>query len=417
MRVFQGVTGQAGQPIAIAKGLRALGIDAKAGSIQPHKFGYSSDFQINLEKSDKLESVFATAVSLSDRFDVFHFHARSLASEWPQQGYPSLLDLLVLKERDKKIFFHFRGQEIRSASEFSRLSPYHYVDHPESGKLFRRMPDDAKAASLRFVRAVADGIFVTDPELQTYVPEARIVPRVLDEADWQVPATAGGPRPLVVHAPSRRGVKGTDSVLQAVQSLQRSLEFDFQLVEGLPHEEARRVYERADVVVDQLRIGWYGVLATEAMALGKPTIAYIREDLWQAHGQALPIVNANPDNIAQILEFLIKDADARSHYGMLAREYFMRVHSTEAVCRDLVDLYRTTPLRKIDWEQVGVFMDRQRQVDAAAAWRRFKKGHSSLNTGGRAWSRLRTLWAVFREEGMVSAAKLLGSKFRMGKIF
>ena len=35
----------------------------------------------------------------------------------------------------------------------------------------------------------------------------------------------------------------------------------------------------ADLIVDQLIIGWYAMFAIESMALEKPVICYLREDL------------------------------------------------------------------------------------------------------------------------------------------
>ena len=95
MRIFQGVTGQAGQPGAIAKGLRALGAVADAGSIAKHKFGYEADFHISLDKPKSLERFFASVNALAANYDVFHFHARTLANNWPHQVYPAMLDLLA----------------------------------------------------------------------------------------------------------------------------------------------------------------------------------------------------------------------------------------------------------------------------------------------------------------------------------
>jgi len=36
--------------------------------------------------------------------------------------------------------------------------------------------------------------------------------------------------------------------------------------------------ETADLLVDQLLTGWYGAVAVEMMALGKPVVCYLRED-------------------------------------------------------------------------------------------------------------------------------------------
>ena len=46
----------------------------------------------------------------------------------------------------------------------------------------------------------------------------------------------------------------------------------------MTHGEALGRLAAADLVVDQLVLGWYGAVAVEAMALGRPVLAYIRED-------------------------------------------------------------------------------------------------------------------------------------------
>ena len=65
----------------------------------------------------------------------------------------------------------------------------------------------------------------------------------------------------------------------------------------LSNKEARKRYETADILIDQLLAGWYGGLAVELMALGKPVICYIREDdlkyIPKEMRDELPIINAN----------------------------------------------------------------------------------------------------------------------------
>jgi hypothetical protein len=88
--------------------------------------------------------------------------------------------------------------------------------------------------------------------------------------------------PVIVHAPTHRAVKGTDVLLDAVAQLRaEGLRFELVLVEGVTRTEARRIYEEADLCVDQLFAGWYGGLAV-AWALGLVTSPLA---LW-----ALPIV-------------------------------------------------------------------------------------------------------------------------------
>src|SRR5206468_10236050 len=108
-------------------------------------------------------------------------------------------------------------------------------------------------------------------------------------------------RPLVVHAPSNRAKKGTAHVIDACAELPVELD----VVEGVPHDEARERYARADIVVDQLNAGWHGVFALEAMALGKPVVTYLKPDVVaqaeQAYGVRVPIVPATADTLVEAL--------------------------------------------------------------------------------------------------------------------
>lgn len=147
------------------------------------------------------------------------------------------------------------------------------------------------------------------------------------------PPEASGDRPLVfLHAPSHRGAKGSDHVLAAAAALKaEGLAFELRLVEGVARGEALRAYASADAVIDQLLAGWYGGLAVEAMALGKPVIAYLRDgDLGflEAEFRAdLPVVDATPASITDAMRTMI--AAPREHLhrlGLAARAFVERWH-------------------------------------------------------------------------------------------
>ena len=75
------------------------------------------------------------------------------------------------------------------------------------------------------------------------------------------------------------------------------LAVDLEIVEGLHHEEARERYRDADIVVDQLNAGWYGVFAIEAMALGKPVVTFLHDEAVRRTEEAFGI--ARPDRAAR----------------------------------------------------------------------------------------------------------------------
>ena len=98
--------------------------------------------------------------------------------------------------------------------------------------------------------------------------------------------------------------------MRALDSLkEKGYSFELELVEGVSNDEARRRYETVDVLVDQLYAGWYGGLAVELMALGKPVLVYLREDdlrfIPSGMKEELPFVRVTPDTIEEGLRTVL----------------------------------------------------------------------------------------------------------------
>jgi glycosyltransferase involved in cell wall biosynthesis len=122
-----------------------------------------------------------------------------------------------------------------------------------------------------------------------------------------------------------------------------TLDAELVLVEGLNHEEAFERYREADIVVDQLNSGWYGVFAIECMALGKPVVGHLHEEAArrteQAFGMPVPIVRATKDDLRAQLETLVASVAERRRVGDASRAYAERVHDLEQVTDRLLALY------------------------------------------------------------------------------
>jgi glycosyltransferase involved in cell wall biosynthesis len=150
-------------------------------------------------------------------------------------------------------------------------------------------------------------------------------------------------RPLVVHAPSSRARKGTEHVVSACAELG----VDLEIVEGLDHREAFERYRRADVIVDQLNAGWYGVFAIEAMALGKPVVTFLHDEAVrrteEAFGLEVPIVNATRETLVDALRPLVESGGERQRVGAASRAYAEEVHDLERMTDRLLALYAALP--------------------------------------------------------------------------
>lgn len=321
----------------LSRAQRELGLDAETLCIDGNKFQYRSDKQyLGLDISD-LSSLARLGAS---NYDLFHFYFRPFFFKKVTLGFPTALDLLALKAAGKRIVFYFMGSEVRFHSAFREFSPYHYVDEAPSN--VANFPEEAQRHMLAVVDAIADRIVVSDEEMASYVPGYSIIRRALDLERWPFVGPRRERRPLIVHAPSRRIVKGTDFVEAAIGQLRgEGLEFEFRLVENLPQREAAAIYADSDIVIDQVRIGWYGFLSVEAMALGKAVVAYIRDDLREALGEGPPpLMIANPDNLREALRTLITSPEARKDLGIRGRRYVENMHDHRRVAAQFMDLYQ-----------------------------------------------------------------------------
>src|SRR5207237_1936977 len=110
------------------------------------------------------------------------------------------------------------------------------------------------------------------------------------------------------------------------------------LIEGVSHTEVLRRLRDADIVVDQLLIGWYGGFAVEAMALAKPVLCFIREESAADNpfGTELPIVRTTPDTLVARLRELAVDREARAKIGAAPRAFVELDHDPRRVARKVL---------------------------------------------------------------------------------
>lgn len=146
-------------------------------------------------------------------------------------------------------------------------------------------------------------------------------------------------RPLIVHSPSAPVAKGTEYVLAAIEKLKAEADLDFVLVENTQREQALEIIRRCDIFIDQLILGAHGYAAVEAMAFGKPAVCYIHPEIGKDYPDGLPLINANPDNLIEILRPLLKDATSRNEVGRNSRAYVEKYHDDKKIAHDLADIY------------------------------------------------------------------------------
>ena len=295
----------AGIPWENVQALRRKGVDARLVVFERGRLHHEADW--SLERHGplplRLAQQFAAFARLAPQTDVFHFY-------FGLTLVPKSLQFPLLRLLGKKSVFHYLGSDIRGKTP----------------------------AQLAFGKR-ADAEIIGSYDAIRWVPEGHVIPPGLDLTPFTPVPPSDNPRPLVVHAPSNREKKGTAHVIAALAGL----DVDLDIIEGVPHEEARARYARADIVVDQLNAGWHGVFALESMALGKPVVTYLKPDVVERSGEGygirLPVVPATKETLVESLRPLVEDPALRRRIGAESRAYVEQVHDIDRVADRLIDLY------------------------------------------------------------------------------
>ena len=250
------------------------------------------------------------------------------------------IDLQWAKMLGKPGVVEFLGSDIRIAEienqdnpYFARYAPEDYrkgLSHEHSCQVQEAFSGMGCLVQASLLPSVRRDLFRNISVVHQRIPLSDFAP--------QFPLSTNK-KPVVVHAPSNRGIKGTDFVLAAVDAL-RGQNFEFRLVHNESHEEAVSRIAEADIFVDQLLIGDHGFASIEAMALGKPVVCYIKPSVQSQLPADCPIVNANPDTIRDVLAELISNADQRAELGRRSRLYVEKYHDPPRIAEELEAIYR-----------------------------------------------------------------------------
>lgn len=331
MRVFHGPANVAGAAGVLSAAQQSLGVEAKSVCFDTGHYKYVADEILPLGIKSEIR-----LLTMARHFDVFHFYfGQSLTMS-------KLWDIPLLKRLGKKVFLYFCGCDIRDSKLVIERHPI-----SACAECWPMSCSPNRSAALE-AAAVADGVFVSTPDLLEFVPDAILLPQPIDLekmaklnqlSDLSSPDSDAPVR--IVHAPSDRSIKGTVHVERSVEELAASgHDVELVLVEGMSYVESLEVYRTSDLAVDQLLIGAYGQFAVELMAMGKPVVCYVRDDLRPHYGDQLPIVSAEPSTLTDVLAKLISDRSQFARIGREGMDYVASRHGADVVAARALDCYR-----------------------------------------------------------------------------
>ncbi len=303
--------GFAGVPWTLAEAQRRLGHDVVVFSLHdtPYRFPYD-------EKIEGTEGAVGWNVAMLRRwktlaeFDVLHVHG----GIWRSQ-----LVYRLFKQRYpwKVLAVHFHGSETRSRKGLHHIG-------------------------------VADLQFHSTPDLAAYLPKSTWVPNPIDLPP--PPPAPDNPVPRFGHFVSDPGNKGTLQVIEqfrkvfglvetttegSVQKL-RGKEAELLVVTRVPHDNALLLMKECDAIIDQFApFGIYGMVAIEAMAMGKPVLGTPRLEWYPG----CPVIPLQLPGAERRLLDLARDSGLRTELGRAGRAYVAGVHEATRIARQVLKAY------------------------------------------------------------------------------
>ncbi|MGZ0212944.1 MAG: hypothetical protein ACKVI4_10745 [Actinomycetales bacterium] len=255
--------------------------------------------------------------------------------EAEKQPFGALLDESVqqqvteLQHAGVKVLMLCHGTDIRLPSRHAR----NHENSPFGGENAKNYSalESVATGNKALLERLGLPVLVSTPGLLSDVPDATWLPVVVDTELWSSDVLPFHREvPVVAHAPSSAAIKGSTFIDPVLQRLESEGLIEYRRVSGVPFAQVPELYRDADVVVDQLLLGDYGVAACEAMAAGRVVVAHVDEQVRShvevATGMTLPIVEATVISLDEVLRSLLRDPVLSRAHAQAGIQFVNRTH-------------------------------------------------------------------------------------------
>ena len=320
----------------IAEGLRKNGIKADSVVIDDHSFSYPFHKKLNFigDNPGLLNRLikYYYFIKHTLKYDVFIFNTRS--TMLAKKG-----DLKLLKKLGKKTAMIYVGCDIRDKDYYLASSEKFTVCKNCSESYQRKIGCvmAEKHSETKVIQQFTDASFSHPFDAMILNGKFHYLYLLLELEEYE-PKYEVNEKIKIIHIPSDDGIKGTNYVLEAIEKLKNeNIDFEFELIRNKPHSEVKEAIRNADILIDQMVAGWYGLISIESMALGKTTVCFLRDELYNFIPD-IPVINLNPDNLAEGLKKIINEKEKLAGYGEAGRKYAEKYHDYKKNSLDILKI-------------------------------------------------------------------------------
>lgn len=275
-------------------------------SKQQYQTNYDFEFQfIKYPKIIQWLIAFAFFFYALTRFNTFYFFSGETILTRKLRRF----EFSIYRFFNKKIIMHFVGSDIRDPNylfwKADNINDYLAGKKPSilSTKWQKKLIIDSNN--------FAKHIIVSTPDLLQIIPQANYFPVVINIEQFmnelKVVSSQSKSKIFksnkikILHAPSNSKVKGSrliDSIMEKLLQNNDKIEYlntlDLQRNTGSVYSVSRyelfQLYTEADIVIDQMVIGWYGLQSIEALLAKCFVICYVEDKLKKYLFHDCPII-------------------------------------------------------------------------------------------------------------------------------
>ncbi|MBY0489590.1 MAG: hypothetical protein K2R93_07085 [Gemmatimonadaceae bacterium] len=322
-RVLIGTCEIAHHVVDLVEGFRRLGHDAT--SVMYHRNKYYPDATYDIDATGTSLST-ESLLSLINSHDLFIFIWTSLL--------PDNNDFPVLRTLGKEIVTIFCGDDVRHWSAYSQD---YGRDLRDRVPVLDTIPLEKQLRTLRRAEMVADAVFSRPNQHNLGVrPYHHFhLPIDLRRITAHIPDRE---IPVVVHAPSNQGGKGSDLVLTALDTLKaEGVAFELRLLTDVSNGEVLAALADADVAIDQVFIPGISRFGQEALASGC-ALASVIESPYAESPDVPPVWHIGEHTLVEPFRELLSNRALRRSLAERARTYVEQHYDVAVVAKGILDV-------------------------------------------------------------------------------
>ena len=252
-------------------------------------------------------------------------------------------ELPVLKRLGRRLIVHYRGCEVRDQARNISLHPtMNICEHCDYNASICSDPiiHARRSAAQRY----SDVELVTTPDLRDFTPKAIhfpfFAPPDVKEAAAEGPRWPERPWLKIVHATVHPGIEGTEQIEAAIERIRRrGWPVVFQFLRLVDRQTILDALQDADLAIGKMKMGYYANFQIEAMALGVPTITYVRDEFMTDELRASGFIFSSLEKLEETLEWLLRNPHEIEARRRRARTSILALHDEKRLVDGLIGHY------------------------------------------------------------------------------